>query len=93
MLIKSGLKAIGLLSFIVILLCSCKSSEEKQASSDKPNILFIMADDHTTQAISAYGGIFAKYANTLLEAPRVELLSFCFISLKFKCDKSNFINF
>ncbi|MEM7384539.1 MAG: sulfatase [Verrucomicrobiota bacterium] len=30
----------------------------------RPNILFIMADDHTTQAISAYGGHLAKHAAT-----------------------------
>jgi len=30
------------------------------ASTDKPNILFIMADDHTTQAIGAYGSRLAK---------------------------------
>jgi arylsulfatase A-like enzyme len=29
-----------------------------------PNILFIMADDHTTQAISCYGGFLAGLVNT-----------------------------
>jgi arylsulfatase A-like enzyme len=41
---------------------------EKQKGPEKlsrPNILFIMADDHTTQAISCYKGIFADYAKTV----------------------------
>ncbi len=29
-------------------------------SMDRPNILFIMADDHATQAISCYGSWLAK---------------------------------
>lgn len=35
--------------------------ENKQ---ERPNILFIMSDDHTSQAISAYGGILAEVADT-----------------------------
>jgi arylsulfatase A-like enzyme len=31
----------------------------------QPNILFIMGDDHTTQVISCYDGIFAEKANTV----------------------------
>ena len=30
----------------------------------QPNILFILADDHTTQAISCYGGYLADFAQT-----------------------------
>ena len=30
----------------------------------KPNILFIMSDDHTSQAISAYGGMLADVCPT-----------------------------
>ncbi|PHN06241.1 sulfatase family protein [Flavilitoribacter nigricans] len=53
----------------IFLLCllasiSCQSPSEKVTEQQRPNILFIMADDHTTQAISAYGGIFADYART-----------------------------
>ncbi|MBB6428775.1 sulfatase family protein [Algisphaera agarilytica] len=35
-----------------------------QAKADKPNILFIMSDDHTTQAIGAYGGMLAQFDPT-----------------------------
>ena len=31
-------------------------------AAEKTNILFIFSDDHATQAISAYGGRFAKVA-------------------------------
>jgi N-acetylglucosamine-6-sulfatase len=38
-------------------ICACAGS--LYASADKPNILFIMADDHTTQAIGVYGSRLA----------------------------------
>ena len=34
------------------------------ADKDRPNIIFIFSDDHATQAISAYGGIFKDIAPT-----------------------------
>ena len=45
---------------------SCTPVEKTSPAkpSSRPNILFIMGDDHTTQAISAYGGILAPYAQT-----------------------------
>ena len=33
-------------------------------AAERPNILFIMADDHACNAISAYGGRLAKVAPT-----------------------------
>lgn len=39
-------------------------SQEKVESQKRPNILFIMADDHAYQAISAYGGALADLAPT-----------------------------
>jgi arylsulfatase A-like enzyme len=47
--------------FMLICGLSSCSGETAQAQS---NILFIMADDHTTQAISCYEGIFAEKAKT-----------------------------
>jgi len=54
------------------------------AVKDKsPNILFIMSDDHTSQAISAYGGILAK----VLPTPNIDrianegaILKNCFVT-------------
>ena len=34
------------------------------AAADRPNILYIMSDDHAAHAISAYGGRLAKVAPT-----------------------------
>lgn len=41
------------------------------AKSKVPNILFIMSDDHTSQAISAYGGILAK----VLPTPNIDRIA------------------
>jgi len=40
------------------------TSTEKEQTPQRPNILFIMADDHAFQAISAYGGPLADLAPT-----------------------------
>ncbi|MGW8317034.1 MAG: sulfatase family protein [Bacteroidales bacterium] len=47
--------------FFFSLLCSCRSESPVHTP---PNILFILSDDHTTQAISSYGGILSKVADT-----------------------------
>ena len=39
-------------------------SSSKSSGQDKPNVLFIMSDDHTSQAISAYGGMLASVCPT-----------------------------
>ncbi|WP_321374834.1 sulfatase [uncultured Draconibacterium sp.] len=54
--------------FIVLLLITtflfaCSTQQEEQ-TLQRPNILFIMADDHAFQAISAYGGPLADLAPT-----------------------------
>lgn len=43
---------ISLLVFSLLLLVNCAS---KEVSESRPNIIFIMSDDHAYQAISAYG--------------------------------------
>ena len=59
--------------YISLLLCcvliSCKGKNEKIVSTQeedhkRPNIVFIISDDHAYQAISAYGGRLAKVAPT-----------------------------
>ncbi len=44
---------------LIILLCISALLRETQAA-DRPNILYIMSDDHTSQAIGAYGSRLAK---------------------------------
>lgn len=46
------------------LLLLCLSSSNTNGQDGRPNVLFILADDHTTQAISCYGGHLAEYAQT-----------------------------
>ncbi|MEM9326824.1 MAG: sulfatase [Bacteroidota bacterium] len=54
-----------LLMVLASFVTSCQQpSGTEEVADPKPNILFIMADDHTTQAISAYGGHLAEYAQT-----------------------------
>lgn len=43
-------------------------SNENQAESDRPNIIFVMTDDHGYQAISAYG-------SNLIETPNIDRLA------------------
>ena len=38
--------------------------QPKEKETKKPNILFIMTDDHALSAISAYGGFLAQVAPT-----------------------------
>jgi arylsulfatase A-like enzyme len=49
---------------IVLLLCVGQAT----AGSDRPNILFIMSDDHATRAVSAYG-------NSLVETPNIDRIA------------------
>ena len=63
-----GLAAFFFLS-LVMLGSSCnnaaqKSKAEVKTADKRPNIIYIMADDHTTQAISAYNKRYAKYFPT-----------------------------
>ena len=58
-------KTIVLNSKLILILCltvfGCVTSiSEKQNQS--PNIIFIMSDDHTSQAWGIYGGVLEKYA-------------------------------
>jgi arylsulfatase A-like enzyme len=58
-------RSISWLLWAVLLVFGCRETpsgaEEKTAP---PNIIFIMTDDHTTQALSAYGHELAKLAPT-----------------------------
>ncbi len=41
--------------FTIVLITSCTQKQARNTSSTRPNIVFIMSDDHGYQAISAYG--------------------------------------
>ena len=53
--------------FLVLLASSCKS-ERSDTKDQRPNIVFIMSDDHAYQAISAYD-------NTLIETPNIDRIA------------------
>jgi len=57
--------------FLALLFFACQSDKQKndnvaskQNDNKHPNIIFIMADDLTMQAISSYGGIYKEVAPT-----------------------------
>ena len=54
--------------FLLLLFTGCKdggkTDEENDSKQPRPNIVFIMADDHATQAISAYGHPVSQLAPT-----------------------------
>lgn len=51
------------LTSCLLTIYSCKTPT-KENSHDKPNIIFIMSDDHTSQAWGIYGGILKDYVHT-----------------------------
>ncbi|WOD45190.1 sulfatase family protein [Hwangdonia lutea] len=61
------MQRILLFVLIVIAFQSCKNEKKDEAietAKQRPNIVFIMADDHATQAISAYGHPISQLAPT-----------------------------
>ncbi len=58
----------NLLTALVLILIFSTCTEEKEKAPPRPNILFIMSDDHAYQAISAY-------SNKLIETPNIDRLA------------------
>ena len=59
------------ISILILVFVSCENSKEEesqQRSTERPNILFIMSDDHAYQAISAYG-------SQLINTPNIDRLA------------------
>lgn len=55
-------------SFLLLLAFSCKTDQTEKEESKRPNIIFIMSDDHAYQAISAYD-------NKLIETPNIDRIA------------------
>ena len=61
---------LSVLTFCIVFFTFCNTGKPKDLDSEnieptvKPNIIYIMADDLTTQAISAYGSIYKDIAPT-----------------------------
>lgn len=60
-----------LATFCLMIGSACKIKQEKEPENTRPNIVFIMSDDHASQAISAYGGIY----DTLAPTPNIDRLA------------------
>ena len=58
---KSELKYIMFLSAVSIIALACGNYSLAEKPLERPNILFIMSDDHAAHAITAYGGIYDDY--------------------------------
>ncbi len=61
------MKKLSILFCLILVFQSCKEekkTELAEAPKKRPNIIFIMADDHATQAISAYGHPISQLAPT-----------------------------
>ncbi|MFK5974164.1 MAG: sulfatase [Flavobacteriaceae bacterium] len=65
---KINLLSFAIITSIIISTLSCKHSEEKVTNKQKPNIVFIMSDDHAYQAISAY-------SDKLLQTPNIDRIA------------------
>ena len=53
-----------LVFFFLISICACNSPNENKQENTPLNVIYIMADDHAYQAISAYGSEISKLAPT-----------------------------
>ena len=52
--------------------CNIKKTDSEQIAGKKPmNIIYIMSDDHASQAVSAYGGILS----TVLPTPNIDRIA------------------
>ena len=68
---KKNLSLLPLILMTVAILsmaASCKQSGTKQTDATRPNIIFIMSDDHAYQAISAY-------MDHLIETPNIDRIA------------------
>jgi len=65
--------------FLLPVLVSCDSSA-KQKDADRPNILFIMSDDHGYQAISCYNGQLNQTPNIDRIANEGVMFTRCFVT-------------
>jgi arylsulfatase A-like enzyme len=61
---RNFLKAVGLAAASVAVPGCSKVGQGRGKRGKRPNILYIMSDDHACNAISCYGGILSKVART-----------------------------
>ena len=49
---------------LITMIAGCSQTAKDSKVPARPNILFIMSDDHASHAITAYGGIYDEYLQT-----------------------------
>ena len=57
-------RILSITALFLIFICGCNLPNEKQQENKPLNIIYIMADDHAYQAVSAYGSQVSKLAPT-----------------------------
>lgn len=70
-----------LLPLAALSLASC--ANQKKEETKRPNIIFMMTDDHTTQAMSCYGGNLIQTPNMDRIANEVSVLTIVMQSMPF----------
>lgn len=58
------MQKVYLICCFVFINLSCSEEKEASSSSERPNIIFILSDDHSTNAITAYSDRFKGIAET-----------------------------
>ncbi|WP_017258514.1 sulfatase family protein [Pedobacter arcticus] len=79
MKITNGLKFQYIAAFALLLLLGA-CADKDQPTEKKPNIIFIMTDDHTTQALSAYDKRYIETPNLDRLANEGILFENCFVT-------------
>tara|TARA_B100000287_G_scaffold299740_1_gene282892 strand:- start:19 stop:1620 length:1602 start_codon:yes stop_codon:yes gene_type:complete len=64
MKLNSLFNILSITGLFLLSLCACNAPNAKQEENKPLNIIYIMADDHAYQAISAYGSEISKLAPT-----------------------------
>lgn len=66
--------------FLILVVLGAGTAPVSRAQSERPNILFIMSDDHASHAISAYGSRLIKTPNIDRLATEGMLFENCFVT-------------
>ena len=58
---NKNLSALGVVTALPFIAAAQEAPEQQTRQQERPNILFILSDDHTSQAWGVYGGVLANY--------------------------------
>ncbi|TLX76409.1 sulfatase [Labilibacter sediminis] len=66
-----GIRTFKLLALLGVVLMGCVNAQKPKTNQKQPNILFILSDDHTSQAWGVYGGKLKDF----VQAPNISRLA------------------